>query len=294
MPDTYPKEYKKSLSLISGPDDRLNPDTTHFDSYFPTCPISDLQNELEDSLDDHDSDDLDPPGIMVHNGHGILHGDSSTVDLPTLIISSSTDSYDPEEPDSPHSNAERPNRVRFRSRVRITSGLNRHRHKSQQYQHQPGVDYLSFSPASSVSGSPSSSISAPLRTYRDEQVGKPGWGTLGQRVSLFAKGNMERRRIREQREQLGLGASSFRKRVGREAPVIPYIATNGIGEETPLLLSPPSNASDSDSAREAEAMSREIEMVFGSWPGRLLNYHWWWWHVEPIICCRCLTDDDEG
>ena len=260
MPHTYPKEYKKNLSLISIPDDGLDPDPpTHSDPYFPTCPINDLQNELEDSLDDLDLDDLDPSGVAVHNGHSIPHGGSSPADLPTLIISSSTESYDQVEPDSPHSNIERPNRVRFRSRVRITSGLNHYRHRSQQHQHQPGADHLSLSPAPSVSGSPSSSISAPLRTHTDEQVGKPGWGTLGQRVSLFA---MERKRVREQRKQLRLGASSLRKGIER-ASVIPYVGTNEMGEETPLLLSPPSNA---DSTREDQAMSRV-------WPGGLVNHH---------------------
>jgi len=267
MPDTYPKEYKKNLSLISVPNDAVDP--THVDPYFPTCPINDLQHGLEDSLDDRHSDDLDPSeALPVHNGH-----------LPTLIISDGTESYDQVEPDSPHSNIERPNRVRFRSRVRITSGLNHYRHRSQQDQHhQPGADYLSLSPASSVPGSPSSSISVPLRTQTDEQVGKPGWGTLGQRVSLFA---MERKRIREQRKRLGLGASSLRKGVER-ASVIPYAGTNEVSEETPLLLS--------DSAREDQAMSRVIR----PWPGGMIFViQWWWWHVEPIICC-CLTDDDEG
>ena len=248
--------------------------------------------------------------MALHNG--IPHGNSS--DVPDLIFSSSTDSYDDQELDSPHSIPERQNRVRFRSRVRIASGLNRHRHSLH------GVDYLSpdYSPESSVSGSPSSSISVPLRTHTDEQVGKPGWGTLGQRVSLFAKGQMERSRRREQREQrerLGLGASSFRKGVERgrrEDLVIPYYAQ--ITEETPLLLSSARNGSCSGMTREDEAsqFAREIDMAFGPWPGRLGNHHvsfipvitlnpltrflqWWWWQVESIICCRCVSDfDDEG
>lgn len=277
MPDTY-QEYNKSLSLFAtpGPDNRLAPDTAHFDPYFPTCPIDDLQNELaDDSLDiNHDlnhSSQIDHSEIALCDDNP--NGDStSTVDLPALIISSSTDSCDDQELDSPH--AERPNnKVRFRSRVRITSGLNRHRHKisQQQPQNRSEIDYLSVSPASSISGSRSSSISVPLRTHTDEQVGKPGWGTLGQRVSLFARGNMERRRIREQKERPGLGASSFRNEIhqrgGRGAPL-------DVNEETPLLLNLPSNASDHRPTREDEAsqMSREIERVFGSWPGRLANY----------------------
>lgn len=245
---------------------------------------------------------IDTSEIALRNG--TPHGNSS--DLPDLIISSSTESYDDQDPDSPHSLPERQNRVRFRSRVRIASGLNRHRHSLE------GVDYLSYSPESSISGSPSSSISVPLRTPIDEQVGKPGWGTLGQRVSMFAKGQMERRSRREQKERLGLGASSFRKRGERGALIIPYYAQ--ITEETPLLLSSARNGSCPDLTRDDEAsqLAREIDMVFGPWPGRLANHHvsfipvltptpltrflqWWWWQVESIICCRCVSDfDDEG
>lgn len=270
------------------PEDKKIPETTPFDPYFPTCPVNDLQNEP--ALDDLSQ--IDHSEIAVHtNGNSTS---TSTVDLPTLIIRDADD----QKLNSPHT-PERPNKVRFQSRVRITSGLNRHRHKSQ---HQSGIDYLSFSPASSVSGSPSSSISVPLRTHTDDEVGKPGWGTLGQRVSLFARGNMERKKNREQRERPTLGGS-FRKGVdhGGEAPVIPYVGTDEINEETPLLWGPRSRHRDpisngndhehSCSAREDEAsQSREIEMVFGSWPGRLANYHWWWWQVEPIICCRILSD----
>jgi len=276
MTDTYSKEYKKIL------------DSAHF---HPCCPVNKLQNDLDDSLDDDDFPNdlsrIDTSKMAFRNG--ITNGNSS--DLPDLIISSSTDSYDDQEPDSPHTIPERQNRVRFRSRVRIASGLNRHRHSLE------GVDYFSpdYSPESSISGSPSSSISVPLRTPIDEQVGKPGWGTLGQRVSMFAKGQMERSRRREQRERLGLGTSSFRKREERGTLVIPYYAQ--ITEETPLLLSSARNGSCSDLTREDEAsqLAREIDMVFGPWPGRLANHHWWWWQVESIICCRCVSDfDDEG
>jgi hypothetical protein len=254
---SYPKECKKSLSsLISGPNHGL-PDT----AYFPYLPVNDLRNDLTDSGEDELPDDLsqiDPSEIAgVHNGHP--HGENSVaIDFPSLIICRSTNSYD----DELDSNPERPKKVRFRSRVRIASGLNRHRHTQQQ-----GVDYLSsdFSPTSSISTSPSSSISVPLRPHSDEQVGKPGWGTLGQRVSMFAKGNIERRN-REQRVQLGLGASSFgveRGGVrGGEALVVPCYTQ--VDEETPLLSRPRNTNSDS---------AREIDKTFGTWPGRLTNLY---------------------
>ena len=255
MPDTsYPKECKKSY-----------------------CPVNNLRDDLADGLDDDLLDDLpqvDPSEIAVHDGNP-----HNTIDFSSLIIRSSADSYDDQELESPHFTPERSNRVRFRSRVRIASGLNRHRHKQQ---------YLSsdFSPTSSISGSPSSSssITAPLRTHTDEQVGKPGWGTLGQRVSMFAKGNMERRRGREQRERLALGASSLRKGVerrdlGGEDVAIPYYTQPD--EETPLLSRPDANSSGS--AREDQARGTDI---FGPWPGRLVNLYVGFY---PFLALNSLT-----
>jgi len=72
-------------------------------------------------------------------------------------------------------------RVRFRSRVRITSGLHRY--------HTPNDSALSalVPGEASLSSSLSSSISAPLHTPGDDEENeRPGWGPLGQRVSLFA------------------------------------------------------------------------------------------------------------
>ncbi|KAF8167883.1 hypothetical protein B0H34DRAFT_683499 [Crassisporium funariophilum] len=219
------------------------------------------------------------------------------VDFPDGVLSSSTASYDELDTPLDEDPPERPNRVRFRSRVRITSGLNRHRHRSRSDQ-----DYLTFSTASSISGSPSSSISAPLRTRADEEVGKPGWGTLGQRVSLLAQGNPQQRRVRQQRERMLLKKSV-------ERGIIPCANTREINEQTPLINSLSfrnsnerghtnnSRIGESGSEREDETLllSREIDVVFGTWPGRLVNRHWWWWQLEPVVCCRCLSDsDDEG
>ncbi|KAF9471304.1 hypothetical protein BDN70DRAFT_888283 [Pholiota conissans] len=197
---------------------------------------------------------------------------------------------------------ERPGRVRFRSRVRITSGLNRHRHKSSYSEHQESP-HVSFSRSSSLSGSPSSSISAPLRNQAEDEVGKPGWGTLGQRVSILTQGNSHRRKQREQREQaqaqallaksvqLGISLPSGRHQYGADerTPLItsssPYLYVRHNGEVT----------SSEESAEEAERFARDVDIVFGPWPARLWNHHWWWWHMEPILCCRCLTElDDEG
>ncbi|KAF9015387.1 hypothetical protein BDQ17DRAFT_1340979 [Cyathus striatus] len=178
---------------------------------------------------------------------------------------------------------QRPNaRVRFRSRVRITSGLNRSRHRNASFSIVEGTENsnrLPLSPASSLSGSPSSSISAPLRSRDDDEVGKPGWGTLGQRVGLFA----QRRRIGD-------------RSVG--SPRINHIRPKHIASEnTPLLRSPcrlsyETNPSETCEWDEEARLSKEIDLIFGTWPRRLLNHHWWWWHLEPIICCHCLEDSD--
>lgn len=151
----------------------------------------------------------------------------------------------------------RPTHVRFRSRVRITSGFRRHRRESSLHQAAIDHDLFGYSPGSSLSGSASSSISAPLRTRADEEVGKPGWGTLGQRVRLLAQNNTQRRK-------------------SREAPETKHNTTN---EHTPLIWSTacPSYVNvhynslvheDSEEPR----ISRRIEPVFGTWPGRLLNH----------------------
>jgi hypothetical protein len=125
-------------------------------------------------------------------------------------------------------------------------------------------DYYTFTPTSSVSGSPSSSISAPLRTRLDDEVGRPGWGTLGQRVALFAKRPYSRKR---QGSLMAKGGGY-----------------GGIGTERTPLLKPSIHflLSGDSSVRqlyregggdEEEDRARLIDRTFGSWPTRLLNHH---------------------
>ncbi|KAJ7789476.1 hypothetical protein B0H14DRAFT_2944517 [Mycena olivaceomarginata] len=160
----------------------------------------------------------------------------------------------------------RRSRVRFRSRVRITSGLH-HSHRR-----------VSTTSSSSLSSSPSSSISAPLRAPLTEDNCTPGWGTLGQRVGLFAISN----------------------RAAAEAR-----SSDPMPNERSALLAPPgyerNPESDDDGSiysecdDDAEALlSRQIDLVFGKWPGRLLNHHWWWWQLQPIMCCGCLDEYGEN
>ncbi|PPQ67372.1 hypothetical protein CVT25_005951, partial [Psilocybe cyanescens] len=203
---------------------------------------------------------------------------------PEVLTSAGTeeDSYDELQTPLSDDPPLRTGRVRFRSRVRITSGLNRRKKKSRSER-----DYMTFSSSSSLSGSPSSSISAPLRTQEEEDVGKPGWGTLGQRVSMFVRANGQRAQPREQRE----GTSLVTK-----TQSCPNGSHRVVNERTPLTdhLSFRGDGIDHRADNESN-LSRDIELVFGPWPNRLLNHHWWWWHLEPIVCCHCLVEsDDEG
>jgi hypothetical protein len=168
--------------------------------------------------------------------------------------------------------------VRFRSRVRITSGLHQHRHKSNSEQ-----DYASLSPSSSISRSSSSSTSAPLRTQAEDEASKPGWGTLGQRVSILAQRNADRRfKLHQQREHLGPLPSQHG-----------VLGDNGglvANERTPLtgssLSSPHIQGEMIDREifnSEAEFLSREIDLVFGSWPNRLLNHQVYFLSQESVV-----------
>jgi len=195
-----------------------------------------------------------------------VHVGTSIISCPDIVSSG----YQSDELETPLSEdpPKRPTRVRFRSRVRITSGLHPHRHKSNSEQDR----CASLTPSSSTSGSPSSSISAPLRTQAEDEASNPGWGTLGQRVSILAQRNADRRlKVHQRREYLAALTSQ------RGVPG----DTRGLvaNERTPLTSSVLSSSYlhgemiDPDSIEtEAEMFSREIDLVFGSWPNRLLNH----------------------
>ena len=196
---------------------------------------------------------MDPVEISRHPVTAVEVG------IPDMVLSGYQSELEtPPSEDPP----KRPTRVRFRSRVRITSGLH---HKSNS-----GQDYASLTPSSSISGSPSSSISAPLRTQAEDEASKPGWGTLGQRVSILAQRNADRRsKLHQQREHLGVLPSQH----GVLADDSGGLVAN---ERTPLAGSslPSSYLHGEVIDRETfdEALSREIDLVFGAWPSRLLNY----------------------
>lgn len=174
--------------------------------------------------------------------------------------------------------------------MRITSGLNRHRHctnpsvagaQSRESTVRLGSDgggYFCFTPSSSISGSPSSSISAPLRSRTDDEADRPGWGPLGQRVSMFAKKNRMSKQV---------GSQLWGKRVRAEG-LSTARGQMGTTETSPLLI-PPSRLQAGRCVREHRRKRRchccdgglssqqtlspeEVDETFGKWPSRILNY----------------------
>lgn len=166
-------------------------------------------------------------------------------------------------------------RVHFRSRVRITAGMRRRRLSD-------GLP----SGASSISGSPCSSISAPLRSAN--AASSKGWGPLGQRVSILASQNYPS----EPSSPTGRRKTRYRNNP-------PESYHDPMNEYTPLLRPPcrysyargynEDNIVDEDVERQRECV---IDETFGKWPGRLLNRHWWWWQVESLVCCSCMDCSD--
>ncbi|KXN89816.1 hypothetical protein AN958_04820 [Leucoagaricus sp. SymC.cos] len=229
-------------------------------------------------------------------------------------MESHTGSIDPDDIAVPPS-LTRPTRIRFRSRVRITSGLNRHRRSKNPSFPNPGSrtdtlqtanddgGYFCYTPSSSISGSPSSSISAPLHSRTDDEADRPGWGPLGQRVSLLTKKSQMRKQSmssEDHRPWLDHShAQDLSASRGRPGPT----------EASPLLMSPSGVPGSGRCARgrprkrscycsscgsSRGALSpEEVDQTYGKWPSRILNYQWWWWQAEGVICCRCLDESGE-
>lgn len=191
--------------------------------------------------------------------------ETSSEDVPTLVVRVRP-KLDDDELDPTHADEQpprSPGRVRFRSRVRIASGLHGHRHNAR------AQDRPAYSASSSASDSRSSSLSAPLRS--EENWSKhPGWGTLGQRVAIMAQSHAQRRQQRALREQ-ELFAKSVQLGIHSECAA---------DERTPLtktasyLYMTPDNPNDSGPTVDpADRLARDIDLVFGPWPTRLWNHH---------------------
>jgi len=175
-------------------------------------------------------------------------------------------------------------RIRFRSRVRITSGLSRLRQGRTNTLPSTDIDtgYFCYTPSSS--GSRSSSISAPLRSRTDDEAGRPGWGPLGRRVSMLAKKNRMKKRFKLSKDDQPWTPPQSNKVNGSEASWDRGEAT----EASPLLVSHPHRGSGSRSCRRRQGgrccciecglsshkkpSSDEVDEVFSKWPSRMLNY----------------------
>lgn len=140
--------------------------------------------------------------------------------------------------------------------------------------------------ASSISGSPSSSISVPLRTH---YTGENGWGTLGSRVKFSAWQNASVSPCQDDAMDGGKGSfvwngdGDMRTRRGRSSWTV---LDDDADEHTHLLTSASRHSyayvgrysCDSyheDRERELERRLRQqlVDEAFGKWPGRLLNQH---------------------
>jgi hypothetical protein len=240
-----------------------------YESGRPENNISDFTLVHETLPFDHSYEDASVPKTTITTPNGLqIHIDDSS------SISSSHHEVD----NSVVLQAQntRSPRVRFRSRVRITSGLHHHRHKNPSLRDREVGDFVKPSTESSLSSSPSSSVSAPLRSRADDESNKPGWGPLGQRVSLLASHSQKRfsaERRGWRRRKLGLVPGDSSQNIH-----------NSSNEHTALISSTPrptyvqgegvedGQVHDSD-AEDAARIAREIDLFFGKWPNRLLNHH---------------------
>lgn len=195
----------------------------------------------DDIAVDDEEDDLDISDAVVHT--------------PCPVMTTPEDMNNETHHIPPEIDPSHPLRVRFQPRVRITSGLNRCRRQQERLTVGGQQDYYTFSTSSSRSTSASSSISAPLRTQFDDEFGKPGWGTLGQRVSLLAR---RKQNIQE--------SESHAKRMNHGTVSGMKYRTN---ERTPLINSYLSYHDEGNGS----SPSKRIDQVFGPWPQRLLNHH---------------------
>ena len=183
-------------------------------------------------------------------------------------------------------------RVHFRSRVRITSGL----HSSSRPKNcdskarNPTADDGIGTANTSASGSPSSSISAPLRYQADENN---ILGPLGKRINSLAqiKRNGHLRR------------ATFGSSVSERTPFLRASEYGPVPDYAHQRRGRSRSGSESEDEDLASGLKREEEIMFGRWPWRVFNRHvstipqvrgwssdtlfvqWWAYLFEPILCC---------
>ena len=195
-------------------------------------------------------------------------------------------------------------RVHFRSRVRITSGL----HSSSRPRNYDNtgrnstVDDGIGTANTSASGSPSSSISAPLRYQADENN---ILGPLGKRINSLAQ---TRNKRNGQLRRVSIGSS-----VSERTPFLRASEYGPAPDYTHQRRERSRIGSESEDEDLASGLKREEDIMFGRWPWRVFNRHastisqvpdlssdslfiqWWAYQCGPVLCC-CPDDgfeDDE-
>ena len=153
-------------------------------------------------------------------------------------------------------------RVRFRSRVRITSGLHsssRSKNRGSTSRNSTAEDGIGTA-NTSVSGSPSSSISAPLRYQADENN---VLGPLGRRINSLAQ-TKNKRNGHLRRTNIGSSVSERTPflRSSEHGPAPDY--THQRRERGRI-------ASESDEEDLGRGLKREEDIIFGQWPWRVFN-----------------------
>lgn len=288
-----------------------------------------LDSESNSVHEDSSSRDQVPssPENALHLRLGEASGSSPHASASSSRSGLPSNNNSPNASESPHSHSTPPHeeiittksrpsfRVRFRSRVRIASGLRHHKSRT-------SLD---------SSSSPSSSISAPLRhsSYEGEQqqhgsttssyyaqlitdvVASGISGGGGRQLSSssssstsipYAKGKKFRR----------YGPAPAAQAVDERTPLFaaaaPADAHQRYGHQRRPSLSRIPDSDDAEDHDDRDARLRrslqqqapgppppprksEEEVMFGKWPWRLLNGHWWLWKLEPICGC-CYTEDD--
>ena len=184
-------------------------------------------------------------------------------------------------------------RVHFRSRVRITSGLHsssRPRNCDSTGRNSTPDDEIGTA-NTSASGSPSSSISAPLRYQADENN---ILGPLGKRINSLAQ---TRNKRNGQLRRVGIGSS-----VGERTPFLRASEYGPAPDYTHQRRERSRICNESEDEDLASGLKREEDIMFGRWPWRIFNRHassiaqvpgrvltlfvqWWAYQCGPVLCC---------
>jgi len=192
-------------------------------------------------------------------------------------------------------------KVHFRSRVRITSGFHsssRPRDRDGTYRN-PTVDDGIGTANTSGSGSPSSSISAPLRYQADENN---ILGPLGKRINFLAQTRNKRNGH--------LRRANINSPVSERTPFLRASEYGPVPDYTHQRRERGRTGSEGEDEDFASGLKREQDIMFGRWPWRIFNRHastvvqllgrgsdilsfqWWAYQCEPIFCC-CSDDGSE-